>query len=181
MLATTTLLATVLAPLLASQAETRSKPVDETQKQARRWVTFLELDNRRAEAANGLLKMGAKAVPALVQALKNPHLVVTQRVSQILRVLGSQAAAAKERLMALSNSDDKQLAYLARYALAGIQPAGITLVVDCENDKVVELDKTGKVVRTLTGVRGPSDAERLPNGNYLICSHTDKKVVEMTA
>ena len=123
-LATTTfLLGIVLAPPIASQAETTSKPQkpdDEAQKQAHRWVTFLELDNRRAEAADALLKMGAKAVPALVQALNNPHPVVAQTVAHILRVLGSQAASAKERLTVLSNSDDKQLAYLARYALFGI-------------------------------------------------------------
>ncbi len=182
---TTTLLATVLAPLLASQSETTSnpqKPDDEAQKQARRWVTFLELDNRRAEAANALLKMGAKAVPALVQALNNPRPVVAQTVAHILRVLGSQAASAKEKLIALSKSEDKQLAYLARYALFGVvQPPGITLVADHAHHRVLELDKTGKVVRTLTGVEGPWDAERLPNGNYLICALRDKKVVEITA
>ncbi len=177
----TFLLGIVLAPPIASQAGTTSKPDDEAHKQARRWVTFLELDDRRAEAANALLKMGAKAVPALVQALNNPRPVVAQTVAHILRALGSQAASAKEKLIALSNSDDNQLAYAARYALAGIQPAGITLVADYSSNKVLELDKTGKVVCTLTGVKGPWDADRLPNGNYLICSYTEKKVVEMTA
>lgn len=178
----------VLAPPIASQVDTTSKPQkppkkqdDEAQKQAHRWVTFLEIDNRRAEAANALLKMGAKAVQTLVQALDNPRPMVAQTVAHILRVLGSQAASAKERLTALSNSDDKQLAYLARYALFGIQPAGITLVADHAHHRVLELDKTGKVVRTLTGFEGPWDAERLPNGNYLICALRDKKVVEMTA
>ncbi len=68
-LATATFLLGVLAPPIASQPGTTSKPQkpdDEVRKQARRWVTFLELDNRRAEAANGLLKMGPEAVPALV-------------------------------------------------------------------------------------------------------------------
>ncbi len=183
---TACLLGFVLAPPIASQAETTSKPQkpkpdDEAQKQARRWVTFLELDNRRAEAADALLKMDAKAVPALVQALDDPRPVVAQTVAHILRVLGSQAASAKERLVALSNSDDKQRAYLARYALAGIQPAGVTLVVDLTNSKVLEIGKTGKVVRTLMVVGRPFDADRLPNGNYLICVYSDKKVVEMTA
>ncbi len=55
-LATTTfLLGILLAPPTASQADTTSKPQkpkpdDEAQKQARRWVTFLEVDDRRAEA-----------------------------------------------------------------------------------------------------------------------------------
>ena len=52
-LATTTLLlGIVLAPPIASQVETTSKPQkpdDAAQKQARRWVTFLEIDDRRAE------------------------------------------------------------------------------------------------------------------------------------
>ena len=184
----TLLLGAVLAPAIASQAETTSKPQkpprkqnDEAQKQARRWVTFLELDSRRAKAADALLKMGPDAVPALVRALNDPRPVVAQTVAHILRVLGSQASSARTRLIALSNSDDKQLAYLARYALVSIQRAGMTLVADHAHHRVLELDKTGKVVRTLTGVNGPWDAERLPNGNYLICSHADKKVVEMTA
>ena len=107
--------------------------------------------------------------------------MVAQRAAHILRVLGSQAASARKKLTALSNSDDKQLAYLACYVLFGIQPVGITLVADCLDHKVLELDKTGKVVRTLTGVKGPTDVERLPNGNYLVCDNTHKKVVEMTA
>ncbi len=76
-LATATfLLGIVLASPVASQADTTSKPQkpdDEARKQARRWVTFLELDDRRAEAANGLLRMGSDAVPALVQALDHPR------------------------------------------------------------------------------------------------------------
>ena len=44
---TTTLLATVLAPLLASQAETPSKPVDETQKQARRTLELSAIPRRK--------------------------------------------------------------------------------------------------------------------------------------
>jgi PQQ-like domain len=182
----TVLLGIVLAPSVASQAETTSKPQkpdDEAQKQARRWVTFLEIDDRRAEAVNALLQMGPDAVQALVQALNHPRPVIAQTVAHILRVLGSQAASAKERLIALSNSDDKQLANLARYALFGVaQPGGITLVADIRGGgKVVELDKAGKVVRTLTGVKDPRDAERLLNGNYLICGTNDKKVVELTA
>ncbi len=117
-LATATfLLGIVLAPPIASQAGATSKPQKpdgDAQKQARRWVTFLELDNRRAEAANALLKMGAKAVPALVQTLNHPRPVVAQTAAHILRVLGSQAASAKDKLTTLSKSDDKQLAYLAR-------------------------------------------------------------------
>ncbi len=185
------LLGIVLAPPIGSQPGTTSQPQKPdfqerqhsaaAQKQARRWVTFLELDNRRAEGANALLKMGQDAVPALVMALNDPRPVVAQTVAHILR-FGSQAASAKERLIALSNSDDKQLAYLARYALFGVaQPAGITLVADQGSHKILELNKTGKVVRTLTGVRGPWDVERLPNGNYLISSYLGKKVVEMTA
>ena len=176
------LLGIVLAPPTASQVDTTSKPQkpdDEAQKQARRWVTFLELDDRRAEAANALLKMGAKAVPALVQALNNPRPVVVQRVCHILR-FSCQAAIAKDRLTALSKSEDKRIARAARYALAGIQPAGITLVADYMSSKVIELDKTGKVVWTLRGVRGPWDAERLPNGNYLICGRKPQRVVEVT-
>ena len=154
------LLGIVLAPPIASQSQPTSKPGttskpqkpdDAAQKQARRWVTFLELDDRRAEAADALLKMGADAVLALVQALDDPRPMVAQRVCHILR-FGSQAAAAKERLVALSKSKNPKLAQAARYALAGIQPAGITLVADYRNNTVLELDKDGKVVRTLTSL-----------------------------
>ncbi len=104
-LATATFLLGVLAPSIASQPGTTSKPQkpdDDAQKQARRWVTFLELDNRRAEAVSVLLKMGPQAVPALVQALNDPRPVVAQTVAHILRVLGSQASSARTKLTALS-------------------------------------------------------------------------------
>ncbi len=167
----TVLLSLLLAPLVASQSKPTSKPQkpdDEAQKQARRWVTFLEIDNRRAEAANALLKMSAKAVPALVQALDDPRPVVAQRVCHILRALGSQAAAAKERLTALSNSKDPQLAYAARWALASFHPQGIILVADSRANRVVEFDKDGKKVLEITNLRNVFVAERLPNGRYLV-------------
>lgn len=179
--------ATVLWVATQAVAQTAARPTKASTRpskqlrQAWKWVTFLELPDRRAEAANELLKMGALAVPALVRGLDDPRPVVVQRVAQILRALAAEALPAKARLEALAKSDDPQLAHAAAYALAGIQPAGFTLIANFSNQAVEELDKDHKVVRTLKVAKGPWDAERLPNGNYLITDYTSSKVIEATA
>lgn len=176
------LLLLVFAPQAVAQPSvtTRPAPSKQLEKQARKWVTFLELDERRAEAANALLAMGSPALPALVQALDDPRPLVVQRVAQVLRALGAAALPAKARLESMARSKDPKLALAAAHALAGIQPAGVTLVANYASNTVEELDKDHKVLRTLKAAKGPWDADRLPNGNYLITDYVQNKVIEVT-
>lgn len=152
----------------------------EVQKQARRWVTFLEIDERRAQAAVALLKMGRDAVPALVAALDHPDGEVVQRAAIILYYLGPQAAGAVEKLETLSMCQHRQIAEVARYALACVRPSGRILIVANDAHQVLELDVTREVQLTLTEMRSPWDAERLPNGNYLLCGNAPRKAIEIT-
>ncbi len=59
----------------------------------------------------------------------------------------------------------------------GVAPGGNIVIADQFNNRVIEIDRTGKIVWTFgdggvtpgaTSVVAPNDAERLPNGNTLI-------------
>lgn len=175
----------VLVPLAAQVTSRPKAPKQQlrgpksVQRQAWRWVTFLELPARRAEAADALLKMGKPAVPLLVRGLNNPRTEIVQQIAHILRALGAAGGDAKAKLQELAKGKDKR-AFAAAWALAGIEPIGITVVADYNKHVVLELDRTGKVVHTIKGFKGPWDAERLPNGNYLVTEYSGNVVKEVT-
>ena len=50
-------------------------------RQAWKWVTFLELSDRRADAAEQLLKMGRTAIPSLIRGLDDPRPVVVRNIA----------------------------------------------------------------------------------------------------
>ena len=59
---------------------------------------------------------------------------------------------------------------------------GHLLIADSENDRVVEIDRSGEVVWTVGGsalLDWPRDADRLPNGHTLIADSYNDRVVEV--
>ena len=139
-------------------------------KKAMRLIRLLELPHRRAEAAPKLLALGAKAVPSLVLALDDPRPEVVAQLALVVRALGENARPTVPILRKLAKEKDPKLAYAAQWALAAFEPQGITVISEGAGGGVVkELDEKGKELFRLKDSTNAYDAERLPNGNYLIC------------
>jgi hypothetical protein len=58
-------------------------------------------------------------------------------------------------------------------------PGGHILIAMTSNNKVAELDASGKEVWKCTTIAGPCSATRLPNGNTLVASMAGQRVVEV--
>jgi hypothetical protein len=57
---------------------------------------------------------------------------------------------------------------------------GNTLITDCLNDRIIEVDSSGSIVWSYsTGLNHPTDAERLSNGNTLIAGNNNNNVIEV--
>jgi hypothetical protein len=59
-----------------------------------------------------------------------------------------------------------------------VTPSGNVLIPEMNNNRIVERDQTGKVVRE-TPVQQPITANYLPNGHLLITSMTQNRAVEL--
>ncbi|MBI25107.1 MAG: hypothetical protein CMN05_16160 [Roseibacillus sp.] len=66
-----------------------------------------------------------------------------------------------------------------QFRVARKTPKGTYLLPYLSENKVCELDATGKVVRTITGIHGPFHVVALANGNILIGGGYGKQVIEV--
>ena len=152
----------------------------EKRRTAQRWVSFLELPERRREASRGLMKMGAKiTVPVLTRKLTDPRVDVVCRCVHLLTMFGERAAPALPQLEALAKSKDTILAHAGRWGIHRIKPTGITIAVNTNKDKIFEIDASGKLTLDLDVNDQIWDAELLANGNFLVCKVQKGEVVEM--
>jgi hypothetical protein len=133
-----------------------------------RLIRDLELPTKRAGAATTLVAMGKAAVPALIEGLTDPRPEMVGRIGSIIRAIGTAARPTVPALKKAAADDDPKRAYAARWALSAFEPQGITLVVDYTSHRIVELNAKGKVVMEIKDLPNVSDAERLPNGHYLV-------------
>lgn len=78
-------------------------------------------DQEAAEDALG--RIGAAAVPALVQALRNPDLQVRHKAIEVLGRMGDEAAAAVPDLIPLLDDPDPQIRKSAARTLGQIGPS----------------------------------------------------------
>ena len=69
----------------------------------------------------------------------------------------------------------------AKMAMSCVRlPDGHLLVAAYGDDRIVELDGSGREVWTFAGVSSPSHAQRLPNGNTLIADSANTRAIEVT-
>jgi hypothetical protein len=66
-----------------------------------------------------------------------------------------------------------------QFRVARKTPKGSYLLPYLSENKVCELDATGKVLRTISNVRGPFHALPLPNGNILVAGGYGKQILEI--
>ena len=59
-------------------------------------------------------------------------------------------------------------------------PNGNTLITLRTSQRVIEVDRNGKVVFELRGLETPSDADRLPNGNTLVAEFQSVREFDKT-
>jgi outer membrane protein assembly factor BamB len=150
-------------------------------REAQRLVTFLEIPERKREAARGLLRLGKDAVPALTRAINHPRSEVVCSCVQILRMLGHHSRSALPSLEKLAKDKDVVRAHAGRWGVAGVRDLGITQVTEINKDRIVEFDAKGKQIREIVVGEQIYDADRLANGNYLVCLLKQGKVVEIDA
>jgi len=148
--------------------------------EALRQVRLLELPQQRNAATARILAMGRHATSAINATLTDPRPEVICRLALIIRALGNEAEGTAIILKKVAASENPKLAYAARWALSTFEPTGITLLSDRTNDRILEVDRTGKEVWHLGGLAGVFDARRLPSGNYLVALSEAGAVQELT-
>lgn len=173
---------TIAVALLASlSAVAQKNPEKIARKKAQRFVTFLEIPGKKRDATQGLLDLGKHAVPALTRALNDPRPEVVTTCVHLLSLLGSHARAALPALERLAKDKDPIRAHAGRWGVAGVRDLGVTQIADINKDRILEFDSKGKQIREVIVGEQIYDADRLPNGNYLVCLLRKGKVVEIDA
>lgn len=179
-LAFTTLLA---GSNVCSQAQ--SKQAND-EKSANRFLTFLELPDRRTQAVRGLLRLGSASVPALLRGAQHPDTDIATMSMQMLGQLGALAQPAEEGLRKLAASKTPEIAHAARWAMHRLHPTGEMLIADYTRGLLLTLAPhvagkgDGEAAVLLKNLDSAWDCERLANGNFLVTHYTRHKVVEYT-
>lgn len=156
----------------------------EARKEANRFLTYLELPERRSEGAKGLLRIGEHAVPTLMRGALHPDPTIACISMQVLGELGRAAMAAEGTLHKWSLSDDPVIASPGSWAKIRVRNQGELLVTDYTKGKVLRHTpnqemKVFKVI--LDNIKSVWDCERLGNGNYLdhslhlVRNHRDRR------
>ena len=147
------------------QKDAESSEVRTSQQLARQ----LELAERRPQAADGLLQIGAPAVPALLAQARHPDLAVARVALQVLAALEHEGLAATPELEKLAAGKDER-AQAAAWALARLPRHGTFLVACCDEDAAREFDDTGKEIWKREKVGNIWTASLLASGNLLVAS-----------
>ncbi len=145
---------------------------------AQRSVKLLELPSRRVAAVDQLMRLGPDAVPALERALLDPRPEIVRTVAHIIGCLGPVAKATLPRLEKLSMSENRIIATATEWARHRIRPVGITVIAEYSASTVTIVGADGKVTE-IPQLKGAFDADRLPNGRYLVVAHGENRVVEV--
>ncbi len=166
-----------------SQAD--SKKVNDA-KSANRFLTFLELPDRRTHAVRGLLRLGSASVPVLLRGAQHPDATIATMSMQMLGQLGALAQPAEAGLRKLAASDSPQIAHAARWATVRLRPTGEMLIADYTTGQLLGVAPRvagkgdGETAVVLKNLDSAWDCERLANGNFLVTQYTSNKVVEYT-
>lgn len=173
-----------VASLTFATGDLRAQASDarkEARKEANRFLTFLELPERRTEGAQGLLRIGEHAVPTLMRGALHPDPDIACMSMQVLGELGTAAMAAEGTLHKLSLSDNPVIASAGGWAKIRVRNQGAFLVTDYTKGRVLEYTPNqDKFVRkvVLDKVKSAWDAERLGNGHFLVTQYSENQVVE---
>lgn len=130
----------------------------------------LELPARRGQAVDGLLRIGAPAVPALLAQAQHPDLAVARVALQVLAALEHEGLAAVPDLEQLAAGEGER-AQAAAWALARLPRRGTFLVAVADEGVVREFDDTGKEIWKREKVGDAWTASLLANGNLLVAGH----------
>lgn len=145
----------------------------------------------RLEAASALFAAGeAAAAPALLDLLEPAHAVeIRYRAEYALRrVLGPGFD-----YNAYGPSDDRAKSierwrrWWTEEGAAGARPdrpevgpeQGVTTIVDHSGNRIIEVDREGKILWEIGDIRGPCRAEWLPNGNLLVGGGYSERLFEV--
>jgi len=181
-------LAALLAVMFAigkAPAQPPSKAQNDA-KSANRFVTFLEIPDRRTHAVRGLLMLGSASVPALLRGAKHPNPKVAIASLHMLGELGPLASSARVPLQELFDDKDSPLSHAAGWALARLKNEGTILVTDYTAGKILafprKADGTGGTDPEVLLKKTPNgwDVEALGNGNLLVTHYTPNFVAEYT-
>ncbi len=145
----------------------------------------------RLEAAAALMAAGEGAgAPVLLDLLGPDHPVLLRYRAEyaLRRVLGpafdyNAYAAAADRAKSL----ERWRRWWTEEGTTGARPErpevvseeGITTIVDHSGNRVIEVDREGKIVWSITDIRGPCRAEWLPGGNLLVGGGYSERLFEV--
>lgn len=127
----------------------------------------LELVAPRQQAVDGLLQIGAPAVPALLAQARHPDLAIARVALQVLAALEHGGLAAVPELEKLAARQDER-AQAAAWALARLPRHGTFLVASTDEGVVREFDDTGREVWKREKLGRVWTASLLANGNLLV-------------
>lgn len=159
---------TVVVALFAAHGVANAQG-EEVSGRQRAWklARELEIPARRAEAAAGLLALGAPAVEPLLAQARHPDLDVARTALQVLADLGPEGLGAVPALEKLAKGEDAHAA-AAAWALARLPRHG-TFLLSCMNaQQVVEIDGDGKTVWKSPKLGRGWSIEGLASGNLLL-------------
>jgi len=143
-----------------------------TREQVVKWLRDLAVPELRADARAGLLRAWRSALPIAVQTLLQERNAVPMRPA----VVGDLEALVHE-LGARSLHRSRRFDEAMRRASLGT--TGGTLIADYSDNRVIQVDRDGKVVWQMNDSYGPFDAELLPDGNLLITEFSAGCVFEV--
>jgi hypothetical protein len=140
-----------------------------TREQITEWLRDLPVAERRADARAELLNASQYTLQLASEALAQEKGAVLNRADVVaeLQSLVADLGAANQRL---SHARDR---------LFGITTTGNTLIADYSDNRVVEVDREGKIVWEMHDVFGAWDARPLPNGNVLLTEFSVSRVAEV--
>jgi hypothetical protein len=160
-----------IAMLLAEAVlSAQSSPKDATSPEVRtsqQLARQLELPARRGQAVDGLLRIGAPAVPALLAQARHPDLAIARVALQVLAALEHEGLAAVPELEQLAAGEGER-AQAAAWALARLPRRGTFLVAVADEGVVREFDDTGVEIWKREKVGDVWTASLLANGNLLV-------------
>ena len=156
-----------------SPRETASSEVRTSQQLARQ----LELAARREQAVDGLLRIGAPAIPALLAQARHPDLAIARVSLQVLAALEHEGLAAVPEIEKLAAGEGER-AQAAAWALARLPRRGTFLVAVADEGVVREFDDTGKEIWKRENLGLVWTASLLASGNLLVAGQNGARELD---